>query len=433
MPNALFKPRVLRQTSDPAKPRATGETMNAQPAARHAATPQTPPLPQAKPESLGLSPARLQRMSDAFKREIDKGTIPGATIMVARKGQIGWFDALGRQSPAASAPMAHDSIFRIFSMTKPIVSVGIMMLAEEGHFLLGDPVAKYIPEFANQQVGVENHGKLDLVPLKRPMTIQDLLRHTSGITYDHTGNGLVQQLYQQTRLRSRKITSAEHAALVASLPLKCQPGTEWNYSRSTDILGRIIEIVSGKSLSAFLTERILAPLQMTETAFQTGEENAGRLAEPFPTDPWSGDKVALFNMLEKPVMESGGGGLVSTTMDYARFCQMLLGGGRLDGVRIIGRKTLQLMASDHLGPHVRIEGDLMPPGHGFGLGFAVRTQPGIAPFPGSVGQFFWSGMGGTFFWIDPVEDLFAVFMSQGPGQRQYTRTLVRDLVYAAID
>jgi CubicO group peptidase (beta-lactamase class C family) len=407
--------------------------MNAQTAAKHATTPQTPPLPQAKPEALGLSPLRLQRMSHAFKREIDKGTIPGATVMVARKGQIGWFDALGRQSPAASTPMAHNSIFRIFSMTKPIASVGIMMLVEEGHFLLSDPVAKFIPEFADQKVGVENNGKLDLVPLKRPMTVQDLLRHTSGITYDHTGNGLVQQLYQQSRLRSRKITSAEHAAMVAGLPLKCQPGAEWNYSRSTDILGRIIEVVSGKSLSAFLTERILAPLQMAETAFHTGEENAARLAEPFLTDPWNGDKIQLFNPLEKPVMESGGGGLVSTTMDYARFCQMLLNGGVLDGTRIIGRKTLQLMASDHLAPQVKIEGDLMPPGHGFGLGFAVRTQAGIAPFAGSVGQFFWSGMGGTFFWIDPVEDLFAVFMSQGPGQRQYTRTLVRNLVYAALE
>jgi CubicO group peptidase (beta-lactamase class C family) len=407
--------------------------MNAQTAARHSAGPQTPPLPQAKPESLGLSPVRLQRMSDAFKREVDKGTIPGATIMVARKGQIGWFDAIGRQSPQASTPMAHNSIFRIFSMTKPIVSVGIMMLLEEGHLLLNDPVAKFIPEFANQQVGVENHGKLDLVPLKRPMTIQDLLRHTSGITYDHTGNGLVQQLYQQSRLRSRKITNAEHAAMVASLPLKCQPGAEWNYSRSTDILGRIIEVVTAKPLSAFLTERILAPLQMAETAFHTGEENAGRLAEPFPVDPWNGDKIQLFNMLEKPVMESGGGGLVSTTMDYARFCQMLLNGGALDGVRIIGRKTLQLMASDHLGPDVKVDSPLMPPGHGFGLGFAVRTQAGIAPFMGSVGQFFWSGMGGTFFWIDPVEDLFAVFMSQGPGQRTYTRTLARNLVYAALE
>ena len=407
--------------------------MNAQTSAKHATGPQTPPLPHARPESLGLSSIRLQRMSDAFKREIDKGTLPGATVMVARRGQIGWFDALGRQSPAGSAPMAHDSIFRIFSMTKPIVSVGIMTLIEDGHFLLSDPVAKFIPEFADQKVGVENNGKLELVALKRQMTVQDLLRHTSGITYDHTGNGLVQQLYQQSRLRSRKITNAEHAAMVAGMPLMCQPGAEWNYSRSTDILGRIIEVVSGKTLSAFLTERILAPLQMAETAFHTGEENAGRLAEPFANDPWSGEKVQLFDMLEKPVMESGGGGLVSTTMDYARFCQMLLNGGVLDGNRIIGRKTLELMASDHLGPNVKVDSPLMPEGHGFGLGFAVRTHPGMAPFPGSVGQYFWSGVAGTFFWIDPAEDLFAVFMMQGPGQREYIRSMVRDLVYAAVE
>jgi CubicO group peptidase (beta-lactamase class C family) len=407
--------------------------MTAQTAAKHAAAPQTPPLPEAKPETLGLSPTRLQRMSDAFRREIDKGTVPGVTVMVARRGQVGWFEALGRQSPAASAPMAHNSIFRIFSMTKPIVSVGIMMLLEEGHFVLGDPVAKFIPEFADQKVGVENNGKLDLVPLARPITIQDLLRHTSGIAYDHTGNGLVQQLYQQSRLRSRKISNAEHAGLVASLPLMCQPGAEWNYSRSTDILGRIIEVVSGKTLSAFLTERILAPLQMAETAFHTAQENAGRLAEAFPTDPWTGEKVQLFNMLEQPVMESGGGGLVSTTMDYARFCQMLLNGGTLDGNRIIGRKTLELMASDHLDPKVKVSSPLMPAGHGFGLGFAVRTQQGIAPFAGSVGQFFWSGMAGTFFWIDPAEEMFTVFMMQGPGQREYIRSLLRGLVYAAVE
>ncbi|MDB5609279.1 MAG: serine hydrolase [Bradyrhizobium sp.] len=258
-----------------------------------AAIPQTPSLPQTKPEALGLSSVPLQRMSDAFKRDIDKGTTPGLTVMVARRGQIGWFEALGRQSPTAAAPMAHDTIFRIFSMTKPIVSIGIMMLLEDGHFLLNDPIAKYIPEFSNQKVGVENDGKLELVPLARPITIQDLLRHTSGITYDHTGNSLVQQLYQQSRLRSRKISNAEHAEIVASLPLVCQPGAEWNYSRSTDILGRIIEVVSGKTLSAFLTERILAPLQMAETAFHTGVENADRLAEPFPTDPWTGEKVQL--------------------------------------------------------------------------------------------------------------------------------------------
>ena len=407
--------------------------MSAQTATRPAAAPQTPPLPEAKPESLGLSPMRLQRMSDVFRREIDKGTMPGATIMVARGGQIGWFDALGRQNPAESRAMAQDSIFRIFSMTKPIVSVGVMMLVEEGHFLLDDPIAKFIPEFADQKVGVENNGKLDLVPVQRPITIQDLLRHTSGITYEHTGNGLVQQLYQQSRVRSRKITNAEHAALVASLPLICQPGAEWNYSRSTDILGRLIEVVSGKSLGAFLDQRILAPLQMTETAFHTGADNAPRLAEPFAADPWNGDKIQLFDMLEKPVMESGGGGLVSTTMDYARFAQMLLNGGELDGARIIGRKTLEFMASDHLDPSVRIMGTLTQPGHSFGLGFGVRAEAGIAPFSGSVGQFFWSGMGGTFFWIDPKEDLFAIFMSQAPGQRVYTRTLVRNLVYAAIE
>jgi CubicO group peptidase (beta-lactamase class C family) len=411
----------------------TGKTMNAQTAATHAPAPQTPSLPHAKPESLGLSPLRLQRMSDAFKREIEKGTLPGMTVMVARRGQIGWFEALGKQTPASSAPMAHNTIFRIFSMTKPIASIGIMMLIEDGHFLLGDPVAKFIPEFADLKVGVENNGKLDLVPLKRQMTVQDLLRHTSGITYDHTGNGLVQQMYQQSRLRSRKISNAEHAALIASLPLMCQPGAEWNYSRSTDILGRIIEVVSGKTLSAFLTERILAPLQMAETGFHTGAENADRLAEPFPTDPWTGDKVQLFNMLDKPVMESGGGGLVSTTMDYARFSQMLLNGGALDGNRIVGRKTLQLMASDHLGPNVKVDSPLMPAGHGFGLGFAVRTHQGMAPFPGSLGQFFWSGMAGTFFWIDPAEDMFAVFMMQGPGQREYIRSMVRNLVYAAVE
>lgn len=402
-------------------------------AAQQAPIALTPPLPEARPETLGLSRLRLQAMSDAFRREIDKGTVPGVTVLVARRGQVGWFEALGRQSPAAAGPMARDSIFRIFSMTKPIVSVGIMALVEDGHLLLSDAVAKFIPEFASQQVGVVKDGKLELVPPTRPMTVQDLLRHTSGLTYEHQGDGPVHKLYQESRVRSRKITNAEHAALVASFPLVCQPGAEFNYSRSTDILGRIIEIVSGKTLGTFLTERVLAPLQMAETGFSTSAANAGRLAEPFAADPWTGDKVALFNMLEQPVMESGGGGLVSTTMDYARFCLMLRNGGTLDGNRIIGRKTLDLMASDHLGPHVATNGTLLSPGHGFGLGFAVRREAGIAPFPGSAGQYFWSGIAGTFFWIDPKEDLFAVFMSQGPGQRDYTRTLVRDLVYAAVE
>lgn len=407
--------------------------MTAQTAARHAASPQTPALPHAKPEKLGLSSVRLQKMSDAFKREIDKGTVPGVTIMVARHGQVGWFEAIGQQNPATSAAMAHDSIFRIFSMTKPIVSVAIMMLFEDGHLLLTDPVAKYIPEFSDLKVGVETGGKLELVPLARPMTVQDLLRHTSGLTYDHTGNSAVHQMYKDSRLRSRKITNAEHATILAGMPLICQPGAEWNYSRSTDILGRIVEVVSGQSLGAFLTERILAPLRMTETGFHTSADNSGRLAEPFEKDPWSGENVKLFDMTEKPGMESGGGGLVSTTMDYARFCQMLLNGGTLDGIRIIGRKTLGLMTSNHLTPDIKINGGMLAPGHGFGLGFAVRTDEGLAPFPGSAGQFYWSGIAGTFFWIDPKEDLFAVMMSQGPGQREYMRTLVRGLVYAAVE
>jgi CubicO group peptidase (beta-lactamase class C family) len=400
---------------------------------RPSTAPKTPPLPESRPETLGLSRPRLQAMSEAFKREIDKGTVPGVTVLVARHGQVGWFEALGKQSPTGSAPMAHDSIFRIFSMTKPIVSVGIMALAEDGQLILGDAVAKFIPEFADQKVGVVSGGKLELVPPKRPMTVQDLLRHTSGLTYEHQGDGPVHKLYQESRVRSRKITNAEHAALVASFPLVCHPGDEFNYSRSTDILGRIIEVVSGKSLGTYLSERILTPLQMAETGFSTAETNVVRLAEPFAADPWTGDKVTLFNMLEQPIMESGGGGLVSTTMDYARFALMLRNGGTLDGNRIIGRKTLELMASDHLGPHVVTNGTLLSPGHGFGLGFAVRREAGIAPFPGSVGQYFWSGIAGTFFWIDPKEDLFVVFMSQGPGQRDFTRTLVRDLVYAAVD
>jgi CubicO group peptidase (beta-lactamase class C family) len=407
--------------------------MNAQVAARQTTAPQTPPLPHGKPQALGLSPVRLQQASDALSREIDRGTIPGATILVARRGQVGWFEALGRQSPAASAPMRRDSIFRIFSMTKPIVSIGVMQLVEDGLLLLGDPVAKFIPEFAQTKVGVENGGKLELAPLARPITIQDLLRHTSGLTNDTAGTGPVQEMYKQSRVRDRSISNAEHAAIVAAMPLLCQPGSEWNYSRSTDILGRIIEVITGKRLSAYLTERILAPLQMMETAFHTDAENASRLAEPFPNDPWTNEPIKLFNMLERPVMESGGGGLVSTTMDYARFCQMLLNGGALENERIIGRKTLQLMASNHLAADVKINGTLLAPGHGFGLGFAVRTDDGMAPFAGSRGQFFWSGVGGTFFWIDPAEELFAVFMSQGPGQRDYTRNLVRGLVYAAVE
>ena len=393
----------------------------------------TPALPSAKPESIGLSPLRLQKMRDAFQREIDKGTTPGVVSMVARRGQIGWFEAQGKQNPADSAPMTRESIFRIYSMTKPLVSIGIMQLVEDGRLLLNDPLHRFIPEFRDQKVGIERNGQLAFEMPVRPITIQDLLRHTSGISYEITGMGMVQRMYAHSKARDRDITNEEHAKLIAGMPLMCQPGTQWNYSRSTDILGRVIEVISGKTLGVYLREHILDPLQMNETGFHTGQENKSRLAEPFPKDPWTGEKVKLIDQLEIPKMESGGGGLVSTAMDYARFCQMLLSGGILGGNRVIGHKTLHFMASDHLGPHVTHQSHLLPPGHGFGLGFAVRTHDGMAPFAGSVGQFFWSGMAGTFFWIDPKEDMFALFLSQGPGQREYFRTLVRSLVYAAVE
>ena len=408
--------------------------MTAQTAAKHAAAPQTPSLPQAKPESLGLSPVRLQRMSDAFKREIDKGTLPGVTVMVARRGQIGWFEALGRQSPAAAAPMAQDTIFRIFSMTKPIVSVGIMMLVEDGHFLLSDPVAKFIPEFADQKVGVENNGKLDLVPLKRPITIQDLLRHTSGITYDHTGNGLVQQLYQQSRLRSRKISNAEHAAMVAGLPLMCQPGAEWNYSRSTDILGRVIEVVSGKTPRRF-------PHRAHPGAAADGRDRVShRRGERRPPRRAVRDR-SLDRRQGAALQHAGeaGDGIRRRRpgLDHDGLCAVLPDAAQRRHARRQQDHRPQDAGADGVRSsrpqrQGRLAADAAP---ATASASASRCAPheGMAPFPGSVGQFFWSGMAGTFFWIDPAEDLFAVFMMQGPGQREYIRTLLRNLVYAAVE
>jgi CubicO group peptidase (beta-lactamase class C family) len=260
------------------------------------------------------------------------------------------------------------------------------------------------------------------------------LRHTSGLVSHTIGSGPLQTLYAEKGISSRNRTNKENAELLATLPLFCQPGTEWKYSRSTDLLGSIIEVVTGKSLGAFLTERIFAPLKMMDTGFFIDEERGkGRLAEAFPTDPWTGEAVSLWSMLERPKLEAGGGGLVSTAMDYARFAQMLLNGGKLDRERIIGPKTLELMTSDHLAPSVKVESPLIPPGHGFGLGFAVRRERGMAHYPGSVGQYFWGGRGGTQFWVDPKEQLFALLMVQAPGQREYLRVQLRDLVYAAVD
>jgi CubicO group peptidase (beta-lactamase class C family) len=369
-----------------------------------------------------------------LKHEIDKGTIPGAVVMVGRRGKVAHFDALGMQDPATKASMRHDSVFRVFSMTKPITSVAVMQLVEDGKILINDPLSKYFPAFARTQVAVPRDGKLHLVPMVREITIQDLLRHTSGLVSHTIGTGPLQTLYAETGISARTRTNKENAELLATLPLFCQPGTEWKYSRSTDLLGSVIEVVTGQTLGGFLTERILAPLRMTDTGFYIARERAGdRLAEAFSHDPWTGEKVTHWSMTEKPALEAGGGGLVATAMDYARFAQMLTNGGTLDGERIIGKKTLEWMTSDHLGPGVKVESNLIPPGHGFGLGFAVRLQPGMAHYPGTVGQYFWGGRAGTQFWVDPKENLWALLMVQAPGQREYLRVLIRNLVYAAVD
>ena len=390
-----------------------------------------PKLSQVSPEDAGLLPERLARLGAVMRREVETKHVPGVSMLISRRGKVAYRENFGALRPGGP-PLRGDGIFRIYSMTKPIVSVAVMMLVEEGRLFLSDPLAKYIPEFSSAKVGVEKGGKLELVPAEREITIQDLLRHTSGLTYGFTGNSAVQRLYAEAPLRTQAITSAGHVAALARLPLLAQPGTHWHYSHSTDVLGRLVEIVSGETLGAFLRMRILAPLGMVDTAFFAPPEKHDRLAEPFAKDPDTGAEVTLSETRFAPKFESGGGGLVSTIEDYARFLHMLYHGGTLDGVRILGRKTLAFMASDHLGPHVAIGSDLLPPGHGFGLGFAVRRENGMAPTPGTVGEFYWGGIAGTAFWIAPQEELVALMLIQAPGQRVYFRQLFRNLVHAAL-
>jgi CubicO group peptidase (beta-lactamase class C family) len=390
------------------------------------------PLPKAMPEDIGLSTAGLARLGRVMHGEVERGRVPGAVALVARRGRVAYFETFGKRDPASAAPMQLDTIFRIYSMTKPIVSVATMMLWEEGRFLLSDPVAKYLPELGALKVAVPRGAEIDQVDAERPITIQDLLRHTSGLTYEFRGNGPVHKMYMAARIYSRDQSNADQVAALAKLPLLNQPGTKWEYSRSTDVLGRLIEVLSGVSLGEYLQQRILKPLEMIDTAFYVPSASLGRLAEGFAKDPDTGSGVQLVNVKDAPKFESGGGGLVSTTADYARFLQMLLNRGKLDGVRYLSRKTIELMTADHLGP-ITGAPDLLLPGYGFGLGFAVRLQPGISHVPGSVGQYFWGGLAGTTFWVDPAEELFAIMMIQAPGQRDYFRTLFRDLVYAAFD
>jgi len=387
-------------------------------------------LPTAAPEEVGLSAARLGRIAEVLGREIGRGRLPGAVALVARDGRLAYATAIGRLDPTRDAAMTEDAIFRIYSMSKPIVSTAIMMLAEEGRLLLADPIATYMPEFASPKVAVEDGGKLTLRPAARGVTVQDLLRHTSGYWYTHSATGGLKRLYEEANVARRDQTNADLAARLATLPLAFDPGTRFRYSHSTDLLGRIVEVVTGERLGVALARMILQPLGVSETAFSVPAAQHHRIAEPFAKDPETGAAVTVWNVREPPQLESGGGGLTSTAADYMRFLAMIAGGGTLDGVGILGRKSIEQMRADHLGS---APGEPpLPEGYGFGLGFAVRRAAGNAAMAGSAGEFYWSGAAGTTFWIDPAERLFALFMSQGPGQREYFRMQFRNLVYASL-
>jgi len=393
-------------------------------------------LPRAeRPEQVGLSSERLARITARLREDVESGAIPGAVLGIARAGRVGYIEAVGFRDKDAGAAMQLDSIFRIASMTKPIVSLGAMMLAEEGRLDIGAPVAQYIPAFGDITVGIER------AKAKRAMTVQDLLRHTSGLTYAAFGDSPVQMLWRDANLQDENQTNEELAAKLAQLPLMFEPGTTWEYSMSTDVLGRVVEVVSGQSLAAFIGEHITGPLGMADTAFAATADKAARVAEPL-VDKATGKKPPMRNLTRENPWHSGGGGLAGTASDYLRFCQMLLNGGELDGVRIVAPKTVALMASDHLPPNVQYGetararfGALAPVpemGYGFGLGFAVRKAQGMSPVPGSVGEFFWGGATGTYFWIDPQEQMAVVLMLQAPDMRLAYRYLTRRLVYAAV-
>ncbi len=388
-------------------------------------------------QNLGLCPDRIQRMLTTLQSEIDRGRLPGAVLMLSRHGETAMFESLGQQNPALGTPMTKDSIFRIYSMTKPIVSVAVMMLVEQGKLLLGDPVAQHLPEYKSQQVMAADQT---LVAPKRPATVQDLLRHTAGLTYEFMGLSPVQRQYAKAKISSRGRTNAQFSEALAEIPLMYQPGSVWAYSRATDVLGRLVEAVSGESLDSYLKAHIFEPLGMVDTGFFVPAKDHHRIAEPFVHDPDGGVPLTVFDPREVPAMASGGGGLMSTAADYAQFLRLMQGRGAIQHangstVRLLSSATVDFMTSDHLGD-IPVESaalaDLLPAGHGFGLGFAVRTHAGVVNVPGSVGQYFWGGIAGTSFFVDPAKDLFAIFLIQAPNQRDYYRPLFRNLVYACL-
>jgi len=407
-------------------------------------------LPQAKtPEEVGMSSERLARITSVFQEDVDKGVIPGAVGIVVRRGKIAYFEAIGFRDREKKILMTDDSIFRIYSMSKVFTSLAIMMLMEEGKIILIDPVSKYLPELKDMKVGVKKindytgKDELVLVPANREMTIQDLLRHTSGLTYWFFGKpSLNKARWEKNNPFGFEQTLAEMVTKLSKVPLCYHPGTTWDYSQSTDVLGRIVEVVSGVSFDTFIAKRITDPLKLKDTNFWVeGADRQARIAEP-QVNPATGKKPTAIDVTERPKWLSGGGGMVSTASDYARLCQFFLNGGILDGVSLLSPKTVELMTSNHLPAGIKYApvlqkqmGPLFPSpevGNGFGLGFCVRTAPGLNPQPGSVGDYCWAGYLGTYFWVDPKEELVAVLMCQTRANRSYYRSLMRGLVYQAI-
>jgi CubicO group peptidase (beta-lactamase class C family) len=378
----------------------------------------------------GFSRAGLERVGDYIRNEVATGTIPGAIVLIQQHGQPVYLKKFGVRDVESR-----------HSMSKPVTSVAAMMLVEDGKLALDDPLSKYIPAFADVKVGVEQRdesGKpaLALEPLQRPITIEDLLRHTSGITYGFYGDTAVRKLYANADLFQGDFDNADFADRLAKLPLAEQPATLWDYGHSTDILGRVIEVVSGKSLFQFEKERLLDPLAMNETAFYiSNEAKRSRIAEPMPDDRFTSPVAGIRDPMRVRRWESGGAGMVGTTGDYARFAQMLLNRGTLDGKRYLKPETVALMTSDHIGPETKIARDYFYfPGadSGFGLGFAVRTsQPPDASLP--LGEYRWDGVAGTFFFIDPKDDMFVICMMQTPSQRGRIQTELKTVIYQALE
>jgi CubicO group peptidase (beta-lactamase class C family) len=385
----------------------------------------------ATPESVGISSQALTRLDNTLKAEIARGELPGTVMLIARHGKVVHFQSNGMRDKEAGVPMTNDSIFRMASMTKPVTSVAIMMLVEEGKIQISDPASKYLPELKGLQVGVESkdaNGNTVLTrePARRELTVQDLLRHTSGLTYGHRGNSSasVRKTYLDAGEQARDHTNAELITKLSKTVLAFQPGTRWEYGRSTDVLGRIVEVVSGMTLGQFFETRIFKPLGMADSFFSVPSEKVSRVAWPM-IEPATGKRPNVTDPKVPQRFESGGGGLFSTAPDYLRFTTMLLNGGELDGVRLLSPKTVEHMASDHLG---NVPGSNYP-GFGFGLGFAVRTHTGMSDMPGTVGEYLWGGAQGTWFWIDPKEKLIAILMSQRAGDpRLYYRRLTKNLV-----